>query len=178
MKYYVYTHTLDGEIIYCGKGCRSRAVRFTFRSKLWNEIVGENSDRIKVDIVQWFDSEEDAFDFETKLTALYKSVGLCRANESIGTQLSDKAKHLISERLKGENDGVYGVGKGRNNRSRKTVAIFPDGRRIETASQKEMATSLNISARMVQRIMKTGEPYKPFYMEHKALEGLIIKYSS
>lgn len=175
-KYYVYTHSLDGEIFYVGKGCRSRAVRFTFRSKKWNDFVGDNVDRIKVDIIQWFEDEMEAYDFETKLTALYKSVGLCQVNGSIGTLLTDTAKRKISEKVKGKNNGMYGVGKGRSHLAKRTIAIFPDGRRIETASQKEMADSLGITARMVQRIMKLNEPFKPFYKQHKALEGIIIKF--
>ncbi len=171
MKYYVYTHSLDGEIFYVGKGSGTRARRFTFRSEQWNEVVGNRVDNVESNIVCYFQSEKDAYDFETKLTALYKSVGLCRANGSIGTHLSDTAKRLLKQKKIGNQYPAKEI-----------VAIFPDGKQIKATSQKAMFKIMkekyDLSEGTVKRLVKTKESFRPTFKRHKVLEGLILKYSS
>lgn len=182
MKYYVYTHKLNGEIIYVGKGTRNRAYRFYRRSELWKTIVGDKQDLIKADIVAWFDDEMEAFEYESKLTAQYKSMGLCRANITVGTKLTENTKRIISEKLKGESNGMYGIRGGDHYFAKPIIAIFPNGRRIETASQKEMTAILEreykMTERMVKHIIETERPYNPRFKQHKELKGLVLKYSS
>lgn len=169
MRYYVYTHSLDGEIFYVGKGCGTRAGRFTFRSERWNEFVGDRVDEVESNIVCFFENEKDAYDFETKLTALYISVGLCQANGSIGTRLTDTAKQLLKQKKLGN-----------QHPSKATVALFPNGEQIKTASQKEMfkvmREKFDLSEGTIKRLIKTEQPFAPTFKRHKALEGMILKY--
>lgn len=181
MKYYVYTHSLNNEVFYAGKGSGSRANRLTFRSERWNEIVGDNAQQVEVNIVAWFDNEKDAYAFEKKLIELYKSIGLCKANESLGTKITQQTKRNLSESKRGEKNGMYGKRGGESPFAKPMVAIFPDGRQVKTASRKEMADFMkrehNLTMGTIQNIIKTGRPYNPYSEQHKELKGLILKYS-
>ncbi|MDQ0999762.1 hypothetical protein QFZ28_000162 [Neobacillus niacini] len=181
MKYYVYTHSLNGEIFYAGKGSGARASRLTRRSERWNQIVRDKSGDVQVNIVARFHDEIEAYDFEKKLIELYKSIGLCRANESLGTKITDQTKEKLSEKKKGRRNGMYGKTGGKSPFAKPMVAIFSDGRRIETASRQEMANLMrreyNISMGTIQNIIKTGRPYNPYLKQNKELKGLIIEYS-
>ncbi|MGJ3195089.1 NUMOD3 domain-containing DNA-binding protein [Peribacillus frigoritolerans] len=106
-KYYVYMHVLNDEVIYVGKGSGSRRY-FSHRSKRWKEIVGDNKALIKIEIVERYDDEEDAYKHEEQLTTYYKSIGQCKANINIGKKHSKESKRKISEKGKGENNSMYG----------------------------------------------------------------------
>ncbi|PEF42394.1 hypothetical protein [Bacillus wiedmannii] len=60
-----------------------------------------------------------------------------------------------------------------------TVAIFPDGKTITTATQKEMYDLMEkqyeISLGTIRGLIRSGEAYKPRYERHKELDGLIVK---
>lgn len=182
MKYYVYTHSLNGEIFYVGKGSGTRVKRLTYRSERWKEIVGDKSIDVEVNIVARFHAGKEAYDFEKKLIELYKSIGLCQANESLGTMISDQTKQKLSEKKKGAKNGMYGKTGGKSPFAKPMVAVFPDGTRIKTTSRQEMADFMkreyNLSMGTIQNIIKTGRPYKPYSEEHMELKGLILKYSS
>lgn len=72
--YYVYRHILDDEVIYVGKGCRRRAVRFDKRP------YEDLKDNITVEIVRRFDNEQETLKFEEQLIKYYISVGQCKYN--------------------------------------------------------------------------------------------------
>lgn len=181
MKYYVYTHSLDGQVFYVGKGCRNRAQLFKRRSKLWHDIVGDRQAEIEIEIVKYFDDEMKAFDFEGELTAYFKNIGQAQANKIIGTKPTDETKRLLSETKKGDRNGMYGKRGAKSHFAKPIVAIFPDGRQIKTGSQKDMTAILsreyNMTEKMVKHLAETGRPYNPRFKQHKALKGLILKYS-
>ncbi|AAP29000.1 MULTISPECIES: hypothetical protein [Bacillus] len=60
------------------------------------------------------------------------------------------------------------------------VAIFPDGKTINTSTREEMFNVMkeqyNISRGTIARLIKSGQAYKSRYAKHKQLNGLIIKY--
>ncbi|PFM65851.1 hypothetical protein COJ48_04120 [Bacillus cereus] len=203
-KYYVYTHELNGEIIYVGKGSGTRATYFSNRSTLWKNIVGDNIESLNINVVKYFDDENEAYTYEEKLTSYYKSVGQCKANLDIGRKHTEEFKRQQSEKLKGKNAPWYGKKlsnehkkkmslsrmKERNhlygktgkdhNCSKSTVAIFPNGEIIKTASRTELATIMEEKYDMrlstVKKCIATGKPYQARYRRHKHLEGLVIKY--
>ena len=69
MKYYVYTHSYNGNVFYVGKGCGNRAYRFKEfdRSSKWFEIFKGQQALPDVAIVKTFETENEAFDFEREL---------------------------------------------------------------------------------------------------------------
>lgn len=180
MKYYVYTHKLNGNVFYVGKGSKNRSNRFSLRSQPWNDFVGDNQKGIEVDIVRYFDDESQAYKFEEELTTHYKKLGQAQANVIAGVTISENVKRKISEGLKGENNGRYGV-TGKDHQCSKPIElIFPDGNRITTTSRKELAVitkeKYGLSIGAIQRIIKSKEPYDPMYKRHAPLKGIIIKY--
>lgn len=204
MEYYVYTHELNGEIIYCGKGTGNRAIDFWRRRKQWKKVVGDNKILIKVDIVQWFETEEDTYEYEKELTLYYKNIGQCRGNINIGKYHAEETKRLISEKGKGKNNSMYGkefsdehkrklsearkgernhlFGKtgGEHNCAKSIVAIFPDGTKIEATSKVELSEILkddyNVSPSMINNLIKSGEPLQARYKKHEKAKGLIVRY--
>lgn len=63
--FYVYTHSIDGNVFYVGKGRGSRSHVFRGRSKAWNDkSAGEN---IEVDIIQRDMTDNDAKHLESRL---------------------------------------------------------------------------------------------------------------
>lgn len=60
----VYSHTIDGDTIYIGKGGTQRPYEFRYRTKRWKDIVGEKP--FDVEILGWFDTDREAREFEKK----------------------------------------------------------------------------------------------------------------
>ncbi|WP_342380393.1 NUMOD3 domain-containing DNA-binding protein [Bacillus thuringiensis] len=203
-KYYVYTHELHGEIIYVGKGQRYRVKEFSKRSKRWKNVVKNNVNRIKTQIVKYFETEQEAYSYETKLTEYYKSIGQCKANINIGQKHAEETKKLLSEMAKGENNPMYGkkfsaehkkklsqahTGKrnclygktgAEHNLSKTAIAIFPNGKEIKASSRNELAEIIKneygISASMVNQLILTEEPFQARYKKHEKAKGMIVKY--
>ncbi|WP_027956349.1 NUMOD3 domain-containing DNA-binding protein [Halobacillus kuroshimensis] len=205
-KYYVYTHELDGEIIYVGKGSRYRAKNFGHRREKWKEIVSDKEHLIKVDIVGWFQDEMQAYATEEELIRYYKKQGLCKANVSIGRKHAEEIKSLISEKVKGLNNSMYGKTftnehkrnlsesrKGPKNHlygktgrehtsSKRAVAIFPNGKKVQAHSKKELVAIITeeygISGSMINRLFASGEPFQARYKKHERAKGMVVMYNS
>ncbi|GAB6612888.1 MULTISPECIES: NUMOD3 domain-containing DNA-binding protein [Bacillus] len=203
-KHYVYTHELHGEIIYVGKGQKRRAKEFSNRNKRWRNIVKNNVNLVKAEIVKYFETEQEAYSFEAKLTEHYKSIGQCKANISIGKKHAEETKKLISEKGKGENNPMYGktftnqhkrkmsaanageknyyYGKtgAKHSCSKEAIALFPNGKEIKASSRSELAEILkdeyNISISMVNQLILTEEPLQARYKKHEKAKGMIVKY--
>lgn len=202
--YYVYTHELHGEIIYVGKGQKRRVKEFSKRSKRWRDIVKNNVNLVKAEIVKYFETEQEAYSYESELTEYYKSIGQCKANINIGQKHAEETKKLISEKGKGENNPMYGktftnqhkrklsssnagernyyYGKtgAEHSRSKEAIALFPNGKEIKASSKNELAEILkdeySISVSMVTRLILTEEPFQARYKKHEKAKGMIVKY--
>ncbi|PGW18559.1 hypothetical protein COD90_07925 [Bacillus cereus] len=204
MKYYVYIHTLNDEVIYVGKGCGKRARELSKRNERWKEIVGDNTHLIDITIVKHFADENEAYEHEKQLTAYYKNIGQCRANINIGNNHAEETKKMLSEIGKGENNSMYGkkfsaehkkklsqAHKGKRNRlygktgaehnlSKTAIAMFPNGKEIKAPSRNELAeiikSEYGISASMVNQLILTEEPFQARYKKHEKAKGMIVKY--
>lgn len=202
--HYVYTHELHGEIIYVGKGQKRRVKEFSKRSKRWRNIVKNNVNLVKAEIVKYFETEEEAYSYEAELTEHYKSIGQCKANINIGQKHAEETKKLISEKGKGENNSMYGkiftnqhkrklsgakageksyyYGKtgAEHSRSKEAIAMFPNGKEIKASSRSELAEIIKreygISASMVNQLILTEEPFQARYKKHEKAKGMIVKY--
>ena len=90
-EYYVYRHyyyNINGKEItfYVGKGQGMRALSENGRSELWNKRVETLNGDYFIDIVEFFDSEEKALDFEKQLISYY-------AINEFGCECNKVSKH-------------------------------------------------------------------------------------
>lgn len=78
--FYVYKwfNVDNKEIFYIGKGCRNRYKQIHKRNKLFKEYY--NSHNCNVEIIEYFEKEQDAFKKENELILYYKSIGQCSCN--------------------------------------------------------------------------------------------------
>lgn len=83
MKYYVYRHIrLDKNTpCYVGKGKGRRAYAKTRRNPYHKNIINKG---VRIEIVKFFENEEEAFKFEKMLIKVYKNYGYCEANFTEG----------------------------------------------------------------------------------------------
>lgn len=79
-EYYVYEHYLDDKLFYIGYGTARRAYSFTQRRPRWKKIVGSRYDDVKVKIVAYFDTREEARKLETELIKKNDMAGVDLAN--------------------------------------------------------------------------------------------------
>ena len=78
MKFYVYEWYDNDtqEVFYVGKGCKNRYKNTSDRNKLFKEYIKNHS--VDVRIIQYFEKEEDAFEYEQMKIKEYKEKGLCQ----------------------------------------------------------------------------------------------------
>ena len=79
---------------------------------------------------------------------------------------SEETRQKISEANKGRNGSNY---KG-------FIALFPDGSITEEMLMKELEEMLGVSSTVIINIVKSNEPYKPYYKRLKHLAGIKIYY--
>lgn len=157
MKYYVYLHYIGDNTFYVGKGSGNRAHSKHNRSLKWREFVGNR--KYEVEIIKLFESEKEAFAYETKITQYYKDLGQCATNVCIGANkdnetkrkmskahvgkiFSDEHKKKLSEnhaRLSGENHPMFGVHRyGESNPYAKQITVSINGVAYTTGCKIDM----------------------------------------
>ncbi|WP_026688803.1 hypothetical protein [Alteribacter aurantiacus] len=78
----VYEHWLDGEVVYVGSGVWYRCRRYTNRrNSVHRELMEEG--KIQYKIVEEFEIEEDAREYEVLLIDKYKELGQAKFNKQI-----------------------------------------------------------------------------------------------
>ena len=114
-KFYVYRHIrLDTNTpFYVGKGSNRRA-RKRGRNIYWDRIVKKAN--YKIEILKYFNDEEEAYDFERTLISLYKSLGYCEANLAAGGLGGPNGLSAWNKGLTGKKSHVYGENNGRFNK--------------------------------------------------------------
>lgn len=84
MKYYTYIHaTPDGDVFYVGKGKGRRVYSMSDRSYVWRERLDKEGG-ITMKIVEYFATEQEAYEAEIKLIAEYKATGCDLVNLTDG----------------------------------------------------------------------------------------------
>lgn len=114
-KYCVYEHWLDGECIYVGSGLVSNK-RYNpkyKRNHVYEEVVKNRRQDIKVIIVKYFDNKEDSVSFEEAITRKYREKGYAKCNLKNGNKnqiISENQRRKISEYMKINNPStIYGA---------------------------------------------------------------------
>lgn len=100
--FYTYVHIRNDSntIFYVGKGCKNRAYSEQGRNKSWSEIAKEHG--YTVQIVEHFDSENDAFALERYLIASFRACGVLLCNKRdgwCGDPLAEIKRKPQSERV-------------------------------------------------------------------------------
>lgn len=80
MQYYVYRwfNTKTNYTFYIGKGCKNRYKQTTKRNKLFNNYMNNNA--CTSEIIKYFKTEQEAFDYEREKILEYKNNGECICN--------------------------------------------------------------------------------------------------
>lgn len=102
-KFYVYVHRRadTGEVFYIGKGSGRRAWATQYRTDYWRRVKDKYG--IVIEILEWFEKEEDAFRHETALIALHRAAGcrICNITNggegASGNVMPESAKVAISK---------------------------------------------------------------------------------
>lgn len=149
-KYYVYKHYIinkDGHenIFYIGKGKGDRIYNQR-RNSCWNKIVKENNYEYYVDIIQYCNSEEEAYELENKLQEYYWSIGQCKGCADIKIKNNEiKVKKHIKNKInkfkKIKLDDTYDIF---SNLKNKTVKI-PIDNKLLSNKQVDYRVLLRIS---------------------------------
>lgn len=80
MQYYVYRwfNTETNYTFYIGKGCKNRYKQTTKRNKLFNDYIADNE--CTSEIIKYFETEQEAFDYEREKILEYKNNSECICN--------------------------------------------------------------------------------------------------
>ena len=80
MNFYVYKWFIKetNEIFYIGKGTKNRYKQIKKRNKKFLEVYNNNN--CEVEIIEYFEKEEDAFKKEYELICYYKNINQCSCN--------------------------------------------------------------------------------------------------
>jgi hypothetical protein len=103
MKYMIYLHLRNdtNQVFYIGKGQKNRPYDIYNRNKYWCNIVSKHG--FTVQILSYFENEQDAYAEEKRLISEYKSKGISLANltdggeGATGMPKSDETKKKISK---------------------------------------------------------------------------------
>lgn len=160
-KFYVYEHIrLDtNHVFYVGKGLYKRAWSKDNRNSYWKNIV--NQCGYLINILEYFDDEESAFNREKQLIMWHKFFGNCEANLSCGgvggnsgctpwnkgIPRSKETIEKIANKLTGKNISqetkkkisISGIGKRRSEKTKLLMSQVFMGRKFKNGS------GLNIS---------------------------------
>lgn len=118
----VYTHSHNGKIFYVGKGKGYRPFSSADRHAAWNSVTS-SMDSFDVNIVEWFENEKDAYDFERSITLKHKpEANVLNAGKGIsashrqalsvanrGKIMSEEVKDRLRKSLKGRVSPMKGV---------------------------------------------------------------------
>lgn len=102
-KFYIYVHRRadTGDVFYIGKGSGRRAWATQYRTEYWRRV--KNKYGIVIEILEWFEKEEDAFRHETFLIAHHRAMGarICNITNggegASGNVMPESAKIAISK---------------------------------------------------------------------------------
>lgn len=100
MKYYVYMHYRSSDLapFYVGKGSGNRAYKTSQRSEYWNRVFHKHG--LIVKIINEYDNEIDAFNFEKYLITKLRNEGIRLANISDGGEGCSGVKDSEETKLK------------------------------------------------------------------------------
>ena len=81
-KYYVYKWFIESteEVFYIGKGCGDRYKDTYKRNQIFKQEYLNIFSDCKSEIIKYFDTEDEAFQYEEKLITYYRSLGQAKAN--------------------------------------------------------------------------------------------------
>lgn len=81
-KYYVYKWFIEStnEVFYIGKGSENRYKDISRRNQIFKQEYYNVFSDCKSEIIKYFDTEDEAFQYEKEMIAYYKSIGQAKAN--------------------------------------------------------------------------------------------------
>jgi len=170
--FYVYKWYVEstGEVFYIGKGTKDRYKETTRRNRVFKDEYLYKYNDCKVEIVQKFESEEEAFKAEAKLIAEYKAKGQAKANLDDGGKggcnfvWTDEMRQYYSEhnvmkrpeqrQRMSENNPMKNPEVAKKVGLAHSLAVIIDGK--EFVSLKEASNYFNVSGVTITNWCKKG----------------------
>jgi hypothetical protein len=167
--FYVYHHLrLDNNIpFYVGKGCKDRAFRTKRNNKGWNNIV--NKVGFKVDILKYFEDENQAIEYEHNLINIYKSQGIDLVNQTLYSSGGTKWSYTDEVKIR-QSQGQMGTKRPKSSEWCEKVSKANKGRTIFWASK------IGDALRGIPK--KYPNPNKKIILQYDLQSNLLNEYQS
>lgn len=126
-QFYTYLHTKpDGTIFYIGKGQAKRAYDLVKRNIHWLRVVNKHG-KPNVEILAYWDTEQEALDHEVLLISCFRDMGYVLANLTDGGEGSSGFKHSQESiekiaKIKRDNPTNYWLGKTRSEETKQKIS--------------------------------------------------------
>lgn len=146
--FYTYCHTKKdtNKIFYIGKGVKNRVTSLKDRNQHWKNIVNKHG--FNVQILAYWNTEEEALDHEKLLISCFKQMKYVLANKTDGGEgvsgfkHTDKIKNHLSKKMKGKPS--HRKGKTISEEHKKKIGLANKGKKRSDKTIKKMSESAKL----------------------------------
>lgn len=161
--FYTYAHYKpDGTIFYVGKGLGKRAYNLKQRNAYWKRVV-EKYGAPRVEILAYWETEQDAFDHEKSLIMSLKKSGTVLVNATIGGEGISGFNHSKLTKQKMQKSHL---GKPLTETHKQNIRLAKMGKNNPSFKGSILATNLTTGS---QQIFNGAKEMREFGFDHSAV---------
>lgn len=190
----VYSHDINGNIIYIGAGTPSRPYSFC-RPKRWRDLVLKNNFELEIKIIGWFSSKKEALIFEKEMIKKWKPICNLFHNEfkfgketlerrsaaQKGHLCSSETRFKIGKANRGkrrseeviEKMRIRSTGKLHTEKTKEKIRIGNTGKKLKAETKKKIgdANRGNFPSKEVRLKISKALKGRAFSQEHRSKIG-------